>query len=46
MAAVSGRRRNVEATRLPTDDFSAYTSLSWGMTVEAVVAGSGLVNRR
>ena len=45
MAAVSGRRRNGQATRLPIDGFSAYTSLSWGMTVEAVGVGSGLINR-
>jgi len=46
MAAASGTRKNVEAARLPADGFSAWASLSWGMTVEDVGIGSGLVNRR
>ena len=46
MAAASGTSKNEEATRLLTDGFSAYASLSWGAAVETTGVADGLVNGR
>ena len=46
MAAASGTSRNEEATRLPTVDFSAYTSVLMGATVETAGVAPILVNGR